>query len=96
MSMSAGQDMSPFSLGEKSAHVGKRGRKIKVIAINPCQDVSGGAGKTLVDGIRLATVLLTHPICKPRPVFPYDFDGVIRATSVYDDVFKVRIALEKD
>src|SRR5262249_28280402 len=80
---------------EMLRHFRQRTWKIVIVTVQIGDDVACRPLYALVDRVSLTAVLFAHPISNPILEFPNDFDAVIRASAVDDDVFEVRVALVK-
>src|SRR6185437_7038683 len=67
--------------------------QVIVVAIQVSDDVSSCELQTLVDRVRLTTILFANPIGQTAFVLPNDINGPIRTSTIDDDVFQVWISL---
>src|SRR5262249_21517100 len=80
---------------EMLRHACQAAFKIIIIAVQVGDDVARRSPQAFVDSVRLAAILLAHPVCKAILKFPDDVNAPIRASAVDYDVFEIRVALTK-
>ena len=81
---------------ENPAHFTECARVIKVVGIEPREDLAGSHRPAFGNGIALAPIGLTGPVAQAITVPLQDAEGVIGAARVEDDILEVRIILGKD
>lgn len=67
--------------------------QVVIVAVDVSDDVASCALQTLVDRVRLTTILLANPVRQTAFVLPNEIDCPIRASTVDDDVFQVCVSL---
>jgi len=70
-----------------------RGGIIQIVRVYPGNQVTAGAGKALVNRIRLPAILFGNPACQPIGIFLNDSHGTIRGTAIHDVIFQVGVIL---
>src|SRR4030042_4798462 len=89
-------ELDPLLLSQECRCALKRGRKQVVIRVEPGDVVPACPSPALVDGLRLTSISLAHPVGKPSFIFADNINAAIWSVSIHDDVFYVGISLQKD
>src|SRR5215813_12278707 len=67
--------------------------QVIVVAVYVPDDVASCELQTFIDRVRLATILFADPIGQMGFVLPNEINSPIRASTVDNDVFQIRISL---
>jgi hypothetical protein len=89
-------DIDPWLFNKQVPDLLQGAFREQIIAAQPIEDLARASGETLVDGIRLAMVLFAHPTREPWLVFSNDLHRVVRAFTIDDKIFEIRISLQQD
>ena len=89
----AGDGLVPAA---RAADRAQRTGKQQVVRIDPVEQIARRAREPLVNGVRLAVVLLADPICQPFLVTPDDVDALVGTATVDNDVFEVWVTLQEN
>src|SRR5258707_6240850 len=71
----------------------ERSRQIQIVAIQKTENITRRLRNPFVDCMDLATIFFAHPVGQMLFIALDDFDSFIRAATVDDDVFEIRILL---
>jgi len=68
---------------------------IEIIGVQPCNDLPSRPFESLIDGICLSAVRFANPECYPAFIFSDNFNALVCAASIDDDVLKIRVTLQE-